>query len=77
MSPVVYAGLHYKTQTFIRLRTCFETGELAIIADSVCKVCNIPVKDLKGIHRNAEITEARKIFWHLGRRLYLLSLIHI
>ena len=73
MSPMIYAGLHYKTQTYIRHRTCFETGELAIIAASVCEVCNTSLEDLKKPTRKANLNDARKIFWHLARRLYLFT----
>jgi len=49
------------------------TGELAIIAGSVCEVCNVSMDELKSKNRSAPITEARKIYAHLARRLYMFT----
>ena len=47
------------------------TGEMEIIATSVCDEAGISLDQLKSKDRHARITEARKIFAHLGRRLYM------
>tara|TARA_Y100000996_G_scaffold414725_1_gene406549 strand:- start:6733 stop:7227 length:495 start_codon:yes stop_codon:yes gene_type:complete len=50
------------------------TGEMEIIATSVCDEVGISLDQLKSKDRHARITEARKIFAHLGRRLYMYTL---
>tara|TARA_B100000963_G_C22402771_1_gene569605 strand:+ start:157 stop:630 length:474 start_codon:yes stop_codon:yes gene_type:complete len=44
---------------------------MGIIANSVCDEVGISLDELKSKDRHAKITEARKIFAHLGRRLYM------
>lgn len=73
MSPYIYPGLQSNTRMWLKNRTCFMTGELAIIAGSVCEVCNVSMDELKSKNRAAQITEARKIYAHLARRLYMFT----
>tara|TARA_R100000908_G_scaffold30470_1_gene13708 strand:+ start:874 stop:1362 length:489 start_codon:yes stop_codon:yes gene_type:complete len=73
MSPYIYPGLQSNTRMWLKNRTCFMTGELAIIAGSVCEVCDVSMDELKSKNRSAQITEARKIYAHLARRLYMFT----
>ena len=73
ISPYLYPGLDPKTQAWVRQKTCFNTSELTIIANSVCEVCDISLEDLKSPVRRAELNDSRKIFFHLARRLYLFT----
>ena len=74
LSPYVLPGLGYQQLKWLRQRTCFITGEMEIIATSVCDEVGISLDQLKSKDRHARITEARKIFAHLGRRLYMYTL---
>lgn len=73
ISPDLFVGLQYQTQCSIRSRTCYETGELSIMIESVCKMSNISIEDLRHSNRRADLSDARKIFFHLARRLYLFT----
>ena len=71
ISPYVIPGLGYQQLTWLRDRTCFITGEMDIIATSVCNEVGISLDDLRSDRRFAKITEARKIFSHISKRLYM------
>jgi chromosomal replication initiation ATPase DnaA len=71
MSPYMYAGLHHNTQRILRSKSCFDTGELDIIARAVCAECNVYYDEFVGRPKHNALSDARKIFYHLCRiRLY-------
>ena len=71
IDPILFVGLHHNTQKTIRYKTCFDTGELDIIARQVCATCKVDYNDFIGRPKTNPLSDARKIFYHLCRvRLY-------
>lgn len=52
----------------IRYKTCFDTGELDVVARAVCSTCEIEADDFRSQARYREFSDARKIFYHLCRK---------
>lgn len=67
IDPFLFAGLHPNTQKTIRYKSCFDTGELDIIARQVCSHCKVDYNDFIGRPKTAPLSDARKIFYHLCR----------
>ena len=53
-NPYVFAGLRDEAQSNLRRNICYNTGELTIIANSVCDVCEISMNELKSSYRKHE-----------------------
>lgn len=67
----IYPGLDEYTQWTIREELFTSTGEIGIIEKSVCEICDTTPDQLRSTNRKAQFNDARKIFFHLARRLYL------
>lgn len=71
LNPYLYPGLAPQARKQIMYKTCFDKGELLIIAKAVCKESDIELDELTSSKRDANLADARKIFYHLsGRKLY-------
>ena len=68
MSPYIFAGVHPNTQMTIRYKTCFDSGELDVVARAVCSGCDIEADDFVSAAHYRVFRDARKIFYHLCRR---------
>jgi hypothetical protein len=69
--PYFFPGLSPEVKRKIMYRTCFDMGELKIVAQAVCKQQHIDLDDFRGRLKTAELADARKIFFHLcTKRLY-------
>ena len=67
MSPVIYAGVSPQVQKTIRNKNCFDTGELDIIARTVCTQFNIEGDEFRSRLRTSQLSDARKVFYYLCR----------
>jgi len=55
----------------VRNKTLFDRGELELISKTICDLCDVPHTDFRGRLKTNELSDARKIFYHLCRiRLY-------
>ena len=71
MEPYMFVGLEPDSQHAVRTFTDLRRtdGEIAIIAKSICKVYGLRIEQLKAKTRAQPLSDARKVFYMLSRRL--------
>lgn len=69
MEPYTFVGLEPDSQHAVRTFTDLQSGEIALIAKSICKVYGLRLQQLKSKTRSQPLSDARKVFYMLSRRL--------
>ena len=66
-SPYVFPGLSVSAKQQIKTHTCFNKGELDIIAAACCDQYDLTVTELCDSNRSAPLSDCRKMFFYLCR----------